>query len=365
MKQIIIFLLFSLSLIAQANAAKIHLILGGTVVATFSLPSGYDCDNFRTAPGYGDFLENNGCYNNDSGHTIWCIDGRVTLGGDIGSLVPSNAVLLPIQKTTPCNCVTSKGKTFEVDCPGGDCEECCKKQGGTLTATPTAGEGDCITIKGERRQSPTVNSVNLSSSKVVINATSNVPNMGLEYSLDGVNWQNNNMFTANGRAGAFPIQNMTVYVRYIDGQCQVSYYHQGVITADDKGFLVTDGTGKGGGSVYFARGSGLVQCDCGTGRITTCVGVKDCAECCKLVKKPKPVIIDFEKGLAQPPKEVTSLPTRPIILVGDGYDSVKGIQCTCDNGRTIICYGTKDCSDCCKLTFSDKPVLIDLSVSPK
>lgn len=41
-------------------------------MASMSLPEGFDCDNFRSAPGYAEFLFNNEV-DQYSGHTIWCM----------------------------------------------------------------------------------------------------------------------------------------------------------------------------------------------------------------------------------------------------------------------------------------------------
>lgn len=224
MKRILIFLLFSLLLIAQAQAAKVQLVLDGTVIATFPLPSGYDCDNFRQAPGYGDFLEDNGCYNNDGGHRIWCLDGLVTAGGGVGSTVPNDAILLPPQKATLCNCINVEGKSFQVDCPSGNCEACCKEQGGTMVVITPLSEGDCITVKGERRQSPIIRNITFNANVATIDAVGNYQNMAIEYSIDGVNWQNGNAFRLSRTA----MNGFVVHVRYVDGQCEVTQEYKPV-----------------------------------------------------------------------------------------------------------------------------------------
>lgn len=141
-------------------------------------------------------------------------------------------------KSTICNCINAEGKPYQVDCPSANCVECCKAQGGgTPAPTPenppnTEGSKKCVTAKGETRLEPVIQNVQASMLQIVVTATSNFASQTLQYSLNNQTWQPSNVFTTTNN-NPFPIQNMTVYARYADGSCPVSYYSQGVMTVKD------------------------------------------------------------------------------------------------------------------------------------
>lgn len=65
-------LLLFVGMATQVEARRIYLMLEGKVQASMDLPAGFDCDNFRSSPGYAEFLFNNEV-DQYSGHTIWCM----------------------------------------------------------------------------------------------------------------------------------------------------------------------------------------------------------------------------------------------------------------------------------------------------
>ncbi len=141
-------------------------------------------------------------------------------------------------KSNICNCVNAEGKPYQVDCPSANCVDCCKAQGGgTPAPTPenppnTEGAKKCVTAKGETRLEPVIQNVQASMLQIVVTATSNFASQTLQYSLNNQTWQPSNTFTTTSN-NPYPIQNMTVYARYADGSCPVSYFSQGVMTVKD------------------------------------------------------------------------------------------------------------------------------------